>query len=72
MEYFRKKNIEFYEFLNDTFKINKSKNWEDIAANITKDKIKATYKFFSQLFPRNEDYQKLLSESKLNFKTIFY
>lgn len=72
MEYFRKQNIEFYNFLDETFKINSSKNWGDISKNITKDRIKATYKFFSKLFPRNLEYTELLKSVNRNFKTIHY
>lgn len=72
MEYFKKQNIEFYNFLDETFGISKSKNWNEISKNITKAKIKATYKFFSKLFPRNLNYSEFLSSEKTSFKTIHY
>lgn len=72
MHFYQQKNIEFYDFLNENFKINKAHRWADISQQITKAKISATYKFFSKLFPLKNDYaENLKSESSL-FKSIHY
>jgi hypothetical protein len=58
MDFFENKNKEFYKFLDDTFNLKKCKTWDDVSQQISFDKIKATYKFFGNLFPRNFEYIK--------------
>lgn len=72
MDFYQSKNIEFYNFLNETFNLRKSKNWDDIARNITKAKISATYKFFSKLYPRNIDYSSKFNSDSKTFKSLHY
>ena len=71
-DYFEQKNIEFYDFLNRNFGINKACNWSDIAQSITKAKISATYKFFSKLFPRNIDYSLELKPTNTKFRSLHH
>ncbi len=72
MNLYQKKNIEFYDFLNENFKINKSHRWSDISQQITKAKISATYKFFSTLFPLDCEYAENLKSENSSFKSIHY
>ena len=72
MDFFQQKNIEFYDFLNDTFGIRKARNWSDISQNITKAKISATYKFFSRLYPLNVDYSEKMKSGSSNFRSLHY
>lgn len=72
MDFFQKKNIEFYDFLNENFGIRKAKKWDDIAKNITKAKISATYKFFSKLYPLNIDYSLELQTDSKKFISLHY
>jgi hypothetical protein len=71
-DYFDLKNEYFLDFLNDLFGISKTKNWDDIAKNVTLEKIKRTYKVFSEIFPRNYDYLGELEKTKNTFSTIHY
>ncbi|MBF9254775.1 hypothetical protein I2I11_15835 [Pontibacter sp. 172403-2] len=72
MQFYQQKNIEFYDFLNENFKINKAHRWTDISQQITKARISATYKFFSKLFPLNNEYAKHLKSESNSFKSIHY
>ncbi|MDV4043698.1 hypothetical protein CMT37_12825 [Elizabethkingia anophelis] len=71
-DYFDIKNEYFYDFLNDLFNIKKAKTWDDIAKNITIEKITRTYKTFAEIFPRNYDYISELKKSKNTFSSIHY
>lgn len=71
-DYFDIKNEYFYEFLNDLFNIKKAKTWDDIAKNVTIEKIKRTYKTFAEIFPRNYDYISELKKGKDTFSSIHY
>ncbi|RZJ91299.1 MAG: hypothetical protein EOO20_05480 [Chryseobacterium sp.] len=71
-DYFDAKNEEFFDFLDDMFGISKSKNWDDIARNVTLLKIKRTYRVFAELFPRNMDYLQELEKSKSEFTSIHW
>ncbi len=72
MDYFDKQNEQFYDFLNQTFGIQKAKNWDDISKNITQLKIKLTYRYFSKLYPRNYNYLEELKKNKSEFSSIHY
>lgn len=72
MDYFDSKNTKLYDFLNDTFQINKHRRWEDVAKNITLEKVKKTYKFFAKLFPRNHSYFSELEGMKDSFSSIHF
>jgi len=72
MDFYQQKNIEFYDFLNDNFKINKSHRWTDISQLITKEKISATYDFFSKLFPLDGNYIENLKPDTNLFTSIHY
>lgn len=71
-DYFDIKNEYFYDFLNDQFNIKKAKTWDDIAKNVTIEKITRTYKTFAEIFPRNYDYISELEKSKAAFSSIHY
>ena len=72
MDYFDIQNEKFYDFLNETFEINKYRKWEDIAKNITLLKVKRTYRVFAKLFPRNYPYFTELEKTKNEFSSIHY
>ena len=72
MDYFDKKNEEFYDFLYQTFDLKKCKKWDDVAKNITQLKVKRTYRVFAKLFPRNFDYSNELGNLKDTFSSIHY
>lgn len=72
MDYFQQKNNEFFDFLNETFKIKSSRRWSDITNNISVEKISLTYKYFSELFPLNIDYSEKLKSDSHSFKSIHY
>lgn len=72
MDYFDIQNEKFYDFLNETFEINKYRKWEDIANNITLLKVKRTYRVFANLFPRNYPYFVELEKTKNEFSSIHY
>lgn len=72
MDYFDEQNAKFYDFLNEKFKINKEKNWDSISNKITVEKIKMTYRFFSNLFPLNHNYSEELRKSSTDFTSIHY
>lgn len=72
MDFFQSKNIEFYSFLNENFKINNARKWSDISEQITKAKISATFKFFSKLFPKNIDYSIHLQKEDNIFRSIHF
>jgi hypothetical protein len=69
-DYFDTKNELFFQFLNDTFLINKAKTWEDVSKNVTIEKIKRTYKIFAELFPRRINYLNELEKSRTLFTSI--
>lgn len=71
-DYFDVKNDIFFEFLDELFQIKKAKRWEDIARQVTLEKIKRTYKTFASLYPRNIDYQLELEKTKSSFSSIHY
>lgn len=71
-DYFDTKNKLFFDFLEDTFNIKKSKNWDDISKNISYLKIKRTYRTFAELFPRKIDYMTELETLKDDFSSIHY
>ena len=71
MDFFDNKNKELYKFLENTFNLNKCKAWDQVSQQISIEKIKATYKFFGSLFPRNIDYAKEFNISN-NFRTLHY
>ena len=71
-DYFDIKNEYFFNFLDELFNIKKSKNWDDVAKNITLFKIKRTYRFFAELFPRKMDYLGELEKMKSDFSSIHY
>lgn len=71
MEYFDKKNVEFYSFLESTFALKKCKTWKQVSENITLEKIKLTYKYFAKLFPLSENhYDQFVPSNK--FITLHY
>lgn len=72
MDYFDQKNIEFFNFLNDTFDLNKTRDWKDISRSITLLKVKRTYRVFADLFPRKFDYINELKKSQNTFSSIHY
>ena len=72
MDYFDIQNEKFYDFLNETFEINKYRKWDDVAKNITLLKVKRTYRVFAKLFPRNYPYFAELEKSKTDFSSIHY
>jgi hypothetical protein len=72
MDYFDIQNEKFYDFLNETFGINKYRKWEDIAKNITLLKVKRTYRVFADLFPRNYPYFLELEKTRCEFSSIHY
>ncbi|MDY0986574.1 hypothetical protein SOM12_04050 [Flavobacterium sp. CFBP9031] len=72
MDYFDEQNSKFYDFLNETFKINKERNWDNIAKQITKEKIVRTYRYFSKLYPLNFNYTEELVKSNTDFTNIHY
>lgn len=72
MDYFDEQNVKFYDFLNENFKINKEKNWDSITKNITVEKIKMTYRYFSKLFPLNYNYSEELTKTNCDFSSIHY
>lgn len=71
-DYFDIKNEYFLNFLNDLFGINKSKNWDEIAKNVTLEKVKRTYRVFAELYPQNYDYFSELEKLKDTFSTLHY
>lgn len=71
-DYFDLKNEYFLDFLNDLFGIRKTKNWDEIAKNVTLEKVKRTYKVFAEVFPRNYDYLGELEKTKDTFSTIHF
>lgn len=72
MDYFDTQNEKFYDFLNDTFELKKCKSWDDVAKNITKTKVKMTYRVFANLYHRKYDYSKELILLKDQFSSIHY
>ena len=70
MDYFDTQNEKLYDFLNQTFNINKHKKWDDISKSITKEKVKKTYRLFAKLFPRNINYSEELEKTKESFSSI--
>ncbi|WP_316831821.1 hypothetical protein [Pedobacter aquatilis] len=66
------KNLEFFKALDELFDINKSRNWDDIAKNITLFKIKRTYRIFAELFPQKVDYYGELEKMRGTFSSIHY
>ncbi|MDQ8012967.1 MAG: hypothetical protein REI96_10995 [Flavobacterium nitrogenifigens] len=72
MDYFDEQNSKFYDFLNETFKINKERNWDNIAKQITKEKIVRTYRYFSKLYPINFNYTDELIKCNTDFTNIHY
>lgn len=72
IDFYQQKNIEFYDFLNESFNIRKAHKWSDISNSITKAKISATYKFFSKLFPQNIDYSSKFESNSNTFKSLHY
>jgi len=72
MDYFDEQNLKFYDFLNETFKINKEKKWDSISKNITKEKITMTYRYFSKLYPLRVNYTQELIKSNVDFSSIHY
>lgn len=72
MDYFDEQNAKFYDFLNENFKINKEKNWDAIAKNITVEKIKMTYRYFAKLYPLNYNYTEELTKTNTDFTSIHY
>ena len=71
MKYFDQKNLRFYSFLENTFSLKKCKTWDDVAKQITLEKIGETYKFFSKLFPTHQNYLQYFKESE-KFSTLHY
>src|SRR5689334_1537913 len=71
-DYFDIKNEYFFDFLNETFNLRKSKTWDEVSKNVTIEKVKKTYKTFAQLFPLKYDYSTELEKSKNLFSTIHY
>lgn len=72
MDYFDIQNEVFFNFLNEMFSISKAKIWDDIAKNITLEKIKKTYKKFAELYPLNFNYLDELKKSRNDFSSIHY
>lgn len=72
MDYFDKQNEIFFDFLNETFLLKKLKTWDEISQNITTEKIKKTYRFFAELYPRNYNYLKELDLSKSQFSSLHF
>ncbi|RZK72824.1 MAG: hypothetical protein EOO92_19555 [Pedobacter sp.] len=71
-DYFDLQNEKFFDFLEDTFNIKKSKNWEDIAKSITIVKMKRTYRVFAELYPRKFDYLNELKKAHTDFSTLHW
>lgn len=71
MDYFDKQNEVFFDFLNTNF-ISRRKTWDEIANSITLEKVKRTYKCFSELFPRNFNYVDELNNAKSSFSSLHY
>ncbi len=72
MDFFDQQNEKFYEFLRETFLIHKAKSWSDISKNVTKTKVRQTYRFFAKLYPRKANYLVELEKSKTEFSSIHY
>lgn len=71
-DYFDINNEYFFKFIEELFNIKKSKTWDEIAANVTLEKIKRTYRKFAEIFPRNIQYLTELEKSKSVFTSIHY
>jgi hypothetical protein len=72
MDFFDERTSRFYEFLNETFDLKKNRSWKDISKSITLLKVKRTYRFFADIFPRKFDYASELKKCKEHFSTIHY
>ena len=71
MDFFHQKNLELYKFLENTFHLKKCKTWDQVSSQITLDRVKQTFKFFSRLFPIDQNYSKYFSASNA-FRTLHY
>lgn len=72
MDYFKKQNLIFFDFIDDLFELKKYKTWSELGRSITELKMKRTYRKFAELFPRKVDYAGELSKIPEGFKTIHY
>jgi hypothetical protein len=71
---YRELNLEFYDALNQIFKINKKQTWSELSKEITIDKISETYKAFGEIFPITLDRYSLLpkNDPKEKLTSIFH
>lgn len=71
-DYFDIKSEYFIDYVIDLFGVKKSKNWDDIAKNISIEKIKQTYRTFAEIFPRKYNYVEELKKCKQSFTSIHF
>ncbi|SDH07757.1 hypothetical protein SAMN04488062_10455 [Flavobacterium omnivorum] len=70
----RQLNIKFYDELNRIFKIKKYKTWQELAKEVTIEKIAETYNVFGQIFSTNLNRYELLPKNNPSQKltSIFH